>query len=188
MMETTMKNTTRRINRILSMATCFGLLASTSAVSMGQAQKPEAQVGSAEGFTLTATTTKKEFAPCEPITVEIVLSNATSGVLSLEGFGTKNDYDIDVKDKNATGTPQTRYGEMAQVKRFGGGNRTMAILQPGESIHGYVTINQMFDMSLPGVYSIVVKRAGIPKQTGDGRITLISVPVEIEILNISPFR
>jgi hypothetical protein len=178
-----MKNITRRIDRTLSMVICFGFLS----VCMGENRKSEPQYASAEGFALTATTTKKEFSPCEPIMVEIALSNATSQALSLECFGTKNDYDEHVLDKGGREVPATQLGVASQIKRFGGGGRIMATIQPGNALRGYVTINQIFDMSLPGSYSIVIERA-VPKQTGEGRVTLKSFPIEIEVLGTSPFK
>lgn len=116
------------------------------------------------------------------------MSNVTNEILSLQGFGAKNDYDVHVAYKNGIETPHTQYGEAAQIKRVGGGSRRDLSFQPGQSQHSYITVNQLFDMSFAGAYKIVIERGGIKKQTGEGRITLASSPVEVEVTGVSAFR
>ena len=75
-------------------------------------QEPETQMAQtkSEGYELTIATAKKRFVPCEPIIVEVVLSNVTAGAVSLEEFGMANDYNANVTDANGKETPHTRYG------------------------------------------------------------------------------
>ena len=60
--------------------------------------------------------------------------------------------------------------------------------QTGQSFNGYITVNQIFDMSLAGLYKITVEHVRIPKRGGAGHVLLVSPPVEIEVVEKPPFR
>jgi hypothetical protein len=135
---------------------------------------------SAGGWALSASVDKPVFAAEEPVLVTLVLKNVSS---EPQGYGAQNkdfDYALDCKDELQESIPLNRFGKR-MVENRGRGRFITGVLNPQEQLVNEISATLHLDLSLPGKYTLVVKREIFPGETKD-EPTVVSNPCTFEIL------
>lgn len=88
-------------------------------------------------------------------------------------------YSFEVRDEKGELVPETRYGQLFE-EHHGRirGSWISRTLKPGESIKETSLINQLYDMSLPGKYTIQVSH-DMPEGSGKGKVKSNTVTIVV---------
>lgn len=132
-----------------------------------------------EGFQLSAQLEKEWVGPCEPVILIVTLKNVSEKVLSLADSRPERDYEIVVKDEQGEETPLTTYGKNL-MDSAGVFRRVLLKMNAGQELQNRLLINRIYDMSISGTYSIIVKR-NVFRQDGKGFAEVISNTIKVEI-------
>ena len=119
------------------------------------------------------------FALLQPITVNAVLSNATSRPLQLSRVGIILDYGVIVK-RAGEPVPQTEFArwQERQSQKLGG---FVYHLAPGQSETYTIPVNQLFDMTLPDTYTVAFSKRVTVREGTKSEIRVVKSN-EIQIL------
>lgn len=149
------------MNKLLLIAT----LAATSGLSLLPCHadpigpKP-GELVTVDGFQLSITADSQEFVSGSPIKLDTLAKNVTDKKLSLVASSrlVPSDYEVEVKTEKGELLPLTRYGQ--RVKRNKGTFFSVGGVDvlPGASYRQEILVNQVYDMTDPGVYLVTVRR------------------------------
>lgn len=134
-----------------------------------------------EGFQISASTDKETYAPCEAINLTLILKNSGQG--DAEPW-TANIFDqtyrIEVILPNKQKAPLTLWGKRQSDLPII--SRASSTLKSGKTESASIPkLNRLFDMTVPGEYTIVVERT-LPKRDDSTRhchVTSNTVVVKI---------
>jgi hypothetical protein len=114
------------------------------------------------------------------VDILVNLQNTSGHTLEIKDGNVEGLYFVDVRDSSGNQVPLTELGNSlyAGTKVFGEGVFRKAMLQPGEAIQKYVSVERIYNLSQPGTYSIQLTRE-IDDQSGPHyiRSNTVSVPV-----------
>jgi hypothetical protein len=89
------------------------------------------------------------------------------------------DYKYNIVYEDNQAVPLTKFGEI-YIRTLSSGSFAFKTIFPGNETNTEVLINRLYDMSLPGHYTLEAFKE-IPNPTGDGFIKVISNIVAIDI-------
>jgi hypothetical protein len=136
-----------------------------------------------QGFQLSARLEKDTVGIGEPIVLELFLRNTSREVLLLGHFGL--DYEITIADEQGNSVPLTEYGTRIKSaqKEIGVSLRKLG---PGGEEQASIRVNDIYDMTLVGIYYITVERGGLFKQDGKPiNAKVVSNTVKVKITDSS---
>jgi hypothetical protein len=98
--------------------------------------------------------------------VRTTLTNMTNHVITLRDRIRACDYPVEVRYETGNLAPETNYQRQLKCNaKFTESRNILVTLKPGESRDDEIILNQLFELSAPGNYSVQVSRA-IPKELG----------------------
>ncbi|OPZ73408.1 MAG: hypothetical protein BWY82_01138 [Verrucomicrobia bacterium ADurb.Bin474] len=109
------------------------------------------------GFRLSLSIKNHDYERMEPIVAVLVLSNTTDRVLDTVRTSVKDAFKIRITDAQGNPVPVTRYGDTQLHGRKSSTVAPMGV-QPGKTFTEEILVNRLYDLTLPGVYSVEVSR------------------------------
>lgn len=132
-------------------------------------------------MSINITSKKNQFYGGEPITVDTTLTNNGNGNPVLMQYPVEMLYDIQVID--SLGLPVESLPSRS-MRRYGGSTKTIT-LRHNESLSGWLTLSNLFDMSLNGTYKVKVSKRFRLQKTKEP-VTISSNTLTIEVTSDSP--
>lgn len=124
-----------------------------------------------EGLRLAVRVDAPQAAAGDQIVCTVLLKNASKRPLLLVETYPERDFEIAVFDSKGSLVSLTAHGQkllQAEVYR-----QVSVRIKPGQVVERKIMLNQVFDLSTPGEYSISVRR-NIPQPNSDAGIELVS--------------
>ena len=148
------------MNKILLIATvaviCAAKVPHCQAAPAGPKQ---GELVTTNGFQFSIVADSEEFAINTPVVLKTYITNVTDKLLLMGLRSNPAEYQFEVKAENGELVPLTRYGKQIQRNKntsFSNGERDYG---PKESYEAGFVLNQIYDMTMPGTYTVVVSRA-----------------------------
>jgi hypothetical protein len=111
--------------------------------------------------------------------IKTTLTNLTNHVITLRDRIRACDYPVQVRDETGNLAPETDYQRHLKCNaRFTESRNILVVLKPQESRQDEIIINQLFDLSVPGTYSVQASRT-IPKELGPEPIKSNTITISI---------
>jgi hypothetical protein len=110
-----------------------------------------------EGQAISIMTKKATFASGELVVLTISLRNVGSQDTKIITQAPLGSYDIEVLGRNGEKVPLTLRGKV-ESETVGYGSSSVTLLKKGQECTVEVPLNRLFDMSLPGKYTVSVTR------------------------------
>jgi hypothetical protein len=134
-----------------------------------------------EGYRLSLSTDKAQFAPGERVDLHVVLRNVGPDDARVATGRLMVFHTFTVLLPSGQEAPLTLYGQRQVQSRLNPGGRGVVVLEPGEELTTDLDLNRLFDMTLTGTYKVTAKRAvwsrGEPRET----VHVVSNTLEITI-------
>ncbi|MDB5329157.1 MAG: hypothetical protein JWP03_308 [Phycisphaerales bacterium] len=115
----------------------------------------------------------------ETTLLRVVLTNFGASDICLATANPLLSYQIDVRDTGGHEVQLTAYGKQAFLDRAESPRNFLQRLSPGQSIADAIPVGRIFDLSLPGEYTIHVARTVRP--CGGHEIRILSNVVTVQI-------
>ena len=142
--------------RLVTLALVLTMMGAPTFLKGAQRRKPPMSGQVTEGFQLSATADVEEVTSGQPIRLRIVIKNVTKKPLYLAEVGVEKDYSLSISNDKRIDVPLTEHG-----KAVLDGDVYMnlsLIVKPGEERRDVLEVNNLYDMTAPGEYSILVQR------------------------------
>jgi hypothetical protein len=112
--------------------------------------------------------------------VQIVLKNISTREISFVRLNPEYEYQITVLDENGKPVPDTALGQkLKDHATVTGGGGPLWTLKPGDTLKDHVVVNDLYDISTPGKYSVSVERK-LPEELGVGTVKSNVITVTVE--------
>jgi len=89
------------------------------------------------------------------------------------------DYKYNVLYEDDQVVSLTKFGEI-YIRAISSGSRAIRTISPGSEVHTELLINRLYDMSLPGRYTLEAFKE-IPNPSGSGFVKVISNTISIDV-------
>ena len=146
-----------------------------------QAQlSPEGKNPALDNVQLHAQTEEEMYIPGAPILLKVVVRNNTEKpFLLVDTRRPERDFQLGVRDEEGQSVALTKEGE-GLVNNTAIFRRVAVEIKPGEKVEHSFTINKLFEMTVPGTYSVTIKRE-IRGQDGHpvGEVTSNTVRIKV---------
>ncbi|HEX5733475.1 MAG TPA: hypothetical protein VF131_11635 [Blastocatellia bacterium] len=148
--------------------------------SMQAQLSPGGQKPASDSVQLFVQTEEEMYIPGEPILLKVVVRNNTQNTIFI--VDTRNparDFKFDVRNEEGESVALTKDGEDL-VNNTAIFRRVAVEIKPGKEVEHSFTINKLFEMTVPGTYSVTVKRE-IRGQDGHplGEVTSNTVKIKV---------
>lgn len=132
------------------------------------------------GYQVSAKPEKNAVQSAEPIVFQVTLKNVGQAVL-IYALANKPVVEFSVKDEKGQIMPLTRYGQ--DLFKPAAGTQVFRLIQvklkPGEERTYRLLVNDMYDMTVPGDYTIVAKKTVSNGAGGSVEVTSNAVKVTV---------
>jgi len=131
-----------------------------------------AGIGARQPFSLSILRPQGPFRPGSPVELMVTLTNRSVGEIVIRDRNRWCDYELEVRDNSGQRPSETSYKrELKCNNKFvvTTGKNSIRTLKPRESYSDLMIVNQQYDLSRPGKYTIQVSRA-IPQELGGGNV------------------
>jgi len=106
------------------------------------------------------------------VELTVTLTNRSVGEIVIRDRNRSCDYELEVRESSGQPAPGTSYKRALKCSnKFAvtAGKNSIRNLRPGESYSDSMIVNQLYDLSRPGKYTIQASRA-IPQELGGGTV------------------
>lgn len=142
--------------------------------------RPGSATQSAKGIQLTLRTLKENFRSDEEVLLWLRVRNSTRRSVFLVETYSEREYKFDVKNEKGEGVPLTEEGERLlnnnAIYRSG-----PLMIEPGEEKQHNVSINRIYNMTTPGMYTVTVRRK-VFKLNGQQFAEAVSNALKVRVL------
>jgi hypothetical protein len=130
-------------------------------------------------FSLTIEPARETFRPDSQVELKLTLKNTSTREISIRDTNRWCDYGLEVRGGGGQPAPETPYKLQLDCGfHVTIGRRVIKILRPGESYDDAMFVNQIYNLSRPGKYTIQASRE-IPKEIGQGTVKSNIVTVTV---------
>ena len=154
------------------MISCLLTVWSTPVVSHSQISEQPLEI--------TISTQQSNVMAGDPIKIAIRMKNISKHDITMAAVGSNSqaelNYEIIARDKNGGMLYETIYRK--GIKRGVAGSRKLFTLKPGEEITEKANVNKLYDLSMPGEYTIQVEKE-LPPSEGKGMIKSNTITVTV---------
>lgn len=134
-----------------------------------------------EPYTLQTTIRTHEPRAGGPVELEIVLTNRTNNTVRIGQRSVVFDWRYDLAMEDGSPVSMTRYGEEGRRSAESGPpGAVLRTLAPGERLEANIPLHEVFELTRPGKYRLVVSRTLPNPQTG-ASIDVHSAPLEFAL-------
>jgi hypothetical protein len=134
-----------------------------------------------EGFQVSALAKNELVVSGEPASLRVRIKNVTNNVLYLAEVGVEKDYEIRIS-RDVSGTiPLTAHGRVLRNTEGDFYSNVGLSINPGQEREDVLEVSNIYDMTLPGNYWIVVRRK-VGKLIGKGVTQAESNTVRIQVV------
>jgi hypothetical protein len=150
------------------------LLGCTARSQKGGQEMIETQWGVAtEDLAISISVSQADFRPCDTVEMHLILKNVGDGKVPIVQRSPWIDYAVTVRRGDASEVPKTPYA-LQMIDAAAYGRRATGELAPGETLAEPLELSKAFDLSAPGVYTVVAKREVYKKGRLDQYATVTS--------------
>ncbi len=137
---------------------------------------------SAQPLEIAISTQQSKIMAGDPIKIAITMKNMSDHDITIIKFGGDSqaelNYEIIVRDKNGEMLNETSYRK--GIKEGVAGSRKLFTLKPSAEITEKANINKLYDLSMPGEYTVQVEKE-LPPSEGKGKGTIKSNTITVTV-------
>jgi hypothetical protein len=140
-----------------------------------------AGISALQPFSLSILQPQGPFRPGSPVELIVTLANRSVGEIVIRDKNRWCDYELEVRESRGQRPPETSYKrELKCNNKFvvTTGKNSIRTLKPHESYSDLMIVNQLYDLSRPGEYTIQVSRL-VPPGLGGGTVKSNVITVTI---------
>jgi hypothetical protein len=121
-------------------------------------------------FSLTIESAQRMLHTGSQIELKLTLTNTSPHEFTIRDTNRWCDYEVEVRDSRGQLASETAYKRSLKCGfQVTAGRKIIRTLKPGESYEDALFVNQLYDLTRPGAYFILVSR-DIPKELGAGKV------------------